>query len=105
MSFKENINKLHFDLTSKYEVSIEECQSKMGNFVKFHIKESKKELIVNINKSSLEKNLFDWTYNSDPLNENSDLIERTSTLDKFIVDITDVFEKNRFSSDYLKKLN
>lgn len=104
MSFKENINKLHFDLSSKYEVSIEECQNKAGNFVKLLVKENNKELVANISKLSLEGNVFDWTYSSNPLNENSDNIERTSSVNSFLVDVDDIFEKNRFSEDYLKKL-
>ena len=105
MSFRENINRLHFDLSSKFEVSFEERQNKPGNHVRLFIKENNKELIVDINKSSLENNVFDWTYISDPLNENSDNIERTSTVTGFLVDVTDIFEKNRFSEDYLKKLS
>jgi hypothetical protein len=105
MGFKENVNKIHSDLTSKYDVKIEEGQSKQGNFIKFSIKEDKKELLVSIYKSSLEKNHFDWVYDSNPLNENNDLVERSSTIDGFISDVIDIFEKNRFSDDYLKKLN
>lgn len=105
MSFRENINKLHFDLISKFEVSVEECQNKAGNYVKLLVKENNKQLVVNITKSSLESNVFNWTYSSNPLNEDSDNIERTSSVDGFLNDVSDVFEKNRFSEDYLKKLS
>jgi hypothetical protein len=105
MSFRENINRLHFDLSSKFEVSVEECQNKAGNYVKLLVKENNKELIVNIAKYSLENNVFDWTYSSNPLNENSENIERTSSVSGFLNDVSDIFEKNRFSEDYLKKLS
>lgn len=105
MSLRENINRLHFDLSSKFEVSVEEIGNKAGNYVRLLVKENNKELIVNINKLSLENNVFDWTYSSNPLSENSDDIERTSSIDGFLVDVSDIFEKNRFSEDYLKKLS
>jgi hypothetical protein len=53
----------------------------------------------------LENNVFDWTYSSNPLNENSENIERTSSVNGFLNDVSDIFEKNRFSEDYLKKLS
>lgn len=105
MGFRENVNKIHSDLLSIYDVKVEEGQSKQGNFIKFSIKEDKKELLVSISKSSLEKNYFDWVYDSNPLNENNDLVERSSTIEGFISDVIDIFEKNRFNEDYLKKLN
>lgn len=105
MGFRENINKIHFDLTSKYEVSVVESQNTKGHFVKIIVKENNKQLVVNIDKTSLENNLFDWTYSSDPLNEKSDNIERTSTVEGFLSNVSDIFEKNRFSEDYLKKLS
>jgi hypothetical protein len=107
MGLKENINRIHSDLLSNYEdVSIVEKNDKsIGNFVELSIKEANKNLVIKISKLKLESSNFDWIYCSDPLNENSDMIERTSSVDNFLIDVKDIFEKNRFNSEYLKKLN
>ena len=107
MGLKENINRIHSDLLSNYEdVSIVEKNDKsIGNFVELSIKEANKNLVIKISKLKLESSNFDWVYSSDPLNENSDMIERTSSVDNFLIDVKDIFNKSRFSSEYLKKLN
>ena len=107
MGLKENINRIHCDLLSNYEdVSIVEKNDKnIGNFVELSIKDANKNLVIKISKLKLESSNFDWVYSSDPLNENSDMIERTSSVDNFLIDVKDIFNKSRFSSEYLKKLN
>lgn len=106
MSLRQNINKLHFDLTNKFEeVTItEKSDLKIGNYFEILVKESNKELKLIATKKDLEKNTFDWKYFSNPLNENSFLVERNSSVDKFVGDVRDIFEKNRFDSDYIKVL-
>jgi hypothetical protein len=106
MGLKENINRIHSDLLSNYEdVSIVEKNDKnIGNFVELSIKESNKELILKISKVNLESNVFNWSYSPNPLDINSHLVERTSSVDKFITDVKDIFEKNRFNLDYINKI-
>ena len=106
MGLKENINRIHSDLLSNYEdVSIVEKNDKnIGNFVELSIKESNKELILKISKVNLESNVFNWSYSPNPLDINSYLVERTSSVDKFITDVKDIFEKNRFDLDYINKI-
>mgnify|MGYP000424216428 FL=1 len=57
-----------------------------------------------ITKKNIEKNNFSWSYYSDPSDENSYLIERSSTTDKIVSDVDDIIEKNRFSEGYLAKI-
>lgn len=104
MSLKDNVNKIHSDLSSKYQVHIKELQDKnIGNYVQLLVKEGNVELIANIKKQNLEFSVFEWSYLSNPSDENS-LVERKSNIDSFIDDVDDIFRKNRFDSDYLKNL-
>lgn len=107
MSLRQNINKVHFDLTNKFEeVTItEKSDLKIGNYFELSILEGNKEVKVILRKTEAEKNVFEWSYFSNPLNENSNLVERTSKLEMFSNDILEVFDKNRFDSDYLNKIN
>jgi hypothetical protein len=107
MSLRQNINKVHFDLQNKFEeVTItEKSDLKLGNYFELSILEGNKEVKVILRKTEVEKNVFEWSYFSNPLNESSDLVERTSKLEMFSLDIQEVLEKNRFDSDYLNKIN
>ncbi len=106
MSLKENVNRIHSELCDKYSVNIEEGSDReMGNFIKLSVNEGSKKLIAFVSKTELENNNFNWFYSSNPLNEKSELIERNSNLSDFINHVSDIFEKNRFDSEYLKKIN
>jgi len=106
MGLKENVNKIHSELSQKYNVEIEEGSNREhGNFVKLSITEGTKNLVAIIAKKDLEQNTFNWIYKSNPLNESSDLIERNSNISEFTGHVTDIFNKNRFDSEYLKNLD
>jgi hypothetical protein len=106
MSLKENVNRIHSELSDKYSVKFEEgSDRKFGNFVKFSIVEGNKNIVAIISKSDLVFGQFNWNYLSNPLNESSDMIERTSTVSEFTSHVSDIFEKNRFDSEYLKNIN
>jgi hypothetical protein len=107
MDLKVNINKIHSDLTNNYEsVSVvEKTDKKFGNYFELSIQENNKDLKIVLSKQSIESQKFDWSYYSNPLDENSYLVERSSDINGFIEDVEDIFEKNRFDSDYLEKLN
>jgi hypothetical protein len=107
MDLKVNINKIHSDLTNSYEdVSIvEKTDKKFGNYFELSVKENNKDLKIILSKQSIESQKFNWSYYSNPLDENSYLVERSSDINGFIKDVEDIFEKNRFDSDYLEKLN
>lgn len=106
MKLKENVNKIHSELSDRYDVVIEEGNSReIGNFIQLSIKEGAKNIIAVISKKSLESNVFDWTYKSNPLDNSSDMIERSSSVNDFVSHVKDIFEKNRFDSEYLKNLD
>ena len=106
MNLKQNVNKIHSDLCSVFKniEILEKSDSKWGNYIEFSINENNINLIAIISKPSLERNSFNWIYLSNP-NDDKSLVERKSTTDSFLIDIKDIFEKNRFDSDYIKGLN
>jgi len=102
MSLKVNINKIHSDLLSKYDVKIQEKSSKeFGDYMELIVLEGNKTLHLNVSKRELEKNQFSWKYWSNPIKKDH-LVERVSTIDSMLKDIDDIFTKNRFDSDYIK---
>ena len=109
MDLKQNVNKIHVDLTSQFyghEVKIEEKSSvKFGNYFELSVVKEGLEAKMIVTMSSLNNYSFDWSYFSNPLDENSHLVERKSSVDSFASDVKDIFEKNRFSEDYLKEVN
>ncbi len=103
MEIKKNINKIHSELQNEFsDVSIlERSEKKFGNHFEIKINESQLQLKVIIGNKNLESDTFNWSYYSNPENENS-IVERTSSVQNFANDIKDIFEKKRFDSDYLK---
>jgi hypothetical protein len=105
MKLRENLNKIHFLLSNRFDVALNEKSNlQSGNYIELLIKEDNKEIRASIKKVDLENNTFNWTYLSNPLDTNSTIVERLSNVDGFINDVTDIFEKNRFDSDYLEKI-
>lgn len=103
MAHKENINKIHYDLSNEFDnISInEDADRKFGNHVKINI-ENGLELKMIIEKVSIDNDTFRWFYLSDPRNEDS-LIERHSDLTTITKDVKDIFEKNRFDQEYINE--
>jgi hypothetical protein len=106
MELKKNINKVHVDLTNSFEnVKITEKSNKdLGNYFELSVLENKKEVKAIIKMTEIENSNFSWNYYSNPLDENS-LVERVSSIYTFSSDVQDIFEKDRFDSDYLAKVN
>jgi len=105
MNLRENLNKIHFELSNRFDVQInEKSDLKIGNYVEFSINEGNKTVKAFIKKTELNNNNFNWMYFSNPLNENSTKVERTSSVDGFLKDIQDIFEKNRFDSEYIESI-
>lgn len=105
MNLKSNINKIHSDIILNYEdVKIEEKSSlEFGEFVEITAVNENKKLVLIVSKRELDSNTFNWRYYSNP-NQKSHLVERTSSVNNMINDIKDIFEKNRFDSDYISSL-
>ena len=109
MNLKYNINKIHGDLLSQFlnaEIKIEEKSNlKFGNYIEVSIINEGKEVKMIVIKKDLENDNFNWSYLENQLNEGSFLIERFSNIDNLTSDVKDIFEKNRFSEEYLNELN
>lgn len=105
MELKQNINKVHGDLTNYFEnVQISEKSNKeLGNYFELSVLENNKEVKAIIKMTEIENANFSWEYYANPLDENS-LVERVSSIYTFSSDVQDIFEKNRFSSDYLNQI-
>jgi hypothetical protein len=107
MNIRDNINKIHSDLLNDFEqVSIfEKSNLEWGNYFELEISESNKLVRLIISRKELENKKFNWKYYSNPKGDLSYIVERESTVDNFSIVIKEIFEKNRFDSDYLKSLN
>jgi hypothetical protein len=109
MDFKYNINKIHGDLLSQFvnaEIKIEEKSNmKFGSYIEVSVINEGKEVKMIMTKKDLENYSFAWRYSENPLNENADLVERFSNIDDLTSDVKEIFEKNRFSQEYLNELN
>ena len=107
MDLKYNINKIHGDLINSFEVVqvVEKSNKEFGNYFEISNISEGKEVKMIITKKAIENDSFDWLYFSDPMNENSHLIERRSSTDTIAEDIKDIISKNKFSSDYLSKIS
>ena len=106
MNLKENINKIHYYLTESYnDVTIKERENKeTGKYFEISSFSEKKQLKMKLSFKDLDSQKINWSYSENPLIENSDWIERVSTIDSIKSDIDDIFKKNRFSEDYLKSI-
>ena len=102
MELKQNINRVHGNLTNYFEnVQISEKSNKeLGNYFELSVLENNKEVKAIIKMTEIENANFSWNYYANPLDENS-LVERVSSIYTFSSDVQDIFEKNRFNSDYI----
>ena len=102
--FKENINKIHYDLSNIENhdfIKIKEKSNlKFGEYIEISMLKENKEFISIIKKSDLEKDNFEWKYIANPNDENSILVERISNIHSFSKDVNDIFEHDRFDSEY-----
>jgi tRNA U34 5-carboxymethylaminomethyl modifying GTPase MnmE/TrmE len=106
MKLRDNLNKIHISLINNFKsVSLEEKSSlEHGNYVNLTINEENKSLVMIVSKKDLENNIFNWKYKSNPDDVMTCLVERTSSIEGIIEDIKDIFEKDRFDREYLKKV-
>jgi hypothetical protein len=105
MALKENINRIHVELSNSFEdVKIVEGSShQFGEFIEITTLNEGKELVMILNKRELEDYKFNWKYYSNPTTKDY-LVERTSTIDGLLADVNDIFNKGRFDSDYLNSI-
>jgi hypothetical protein len=105
MEFKANLNKIHYLLTEKFEnVEVKEkANQKLGSYVEISVRENL-ECKFLIRKVDLEKPNVNFSYLTNPLNENSDVISRVSSIENFADTIKDILENKRFDSEYLDNI-
>lgn len=99
--FKSNLNSIHYQLTENFEsVSVTDKKDKSGT-LEITVKDVLEAKIL-VTKKELENSEFNFKYFSNPKDENSYLIERIGSVNNFSDIIKDIFEKKRFSEEYLK---
>lgn len=103
MDIKHNINKIHSDLLIRFDsVKIEEKSNhKFGNYFELTASKGGADVKMVISKRDIENDTFRWSYYANPLNENSDLVERTSNVHNMYQDVEDIVENNRFNKEYV----
>jgi len=106
MSLRYNINLIHSNIKESYkEIDIKDkSDKKFGNYFEFNIISESKNLRIIIRKQDLSGNVFNWKYFSNPLEEDSHLVERTSNFYNISEHIKDIFVKERFDKNYLKNI-
>jgi hypothetical protein len=107
MGIKDNINKIHGDLSSVFEnIEISEKSNKRyGNFFEISILNEGANLKMILPKSNIENDTFGWEYYGNPLNENSDMIERISNIDNVKLHAMDILHKKRFNKEYIESIS
>lgn len=109
MNLKSNINKIHSDLLMLEGIGetvniLEKSSSEFGNYVEISATHQGVTARIIIEKVDIEGYSFRWRYLANPDDSSVGLVERSSTVDGFVVDLLDVFEKKRFDADYLSQI-
>lgn len=106
MDLKSNVNKIHSDLLNNFEdVKITEKSSKeIQEYIEFSVIREGKEVIIVATKKELSNHNFSWSYYSNPQKKDF-LVERNSNVDSLLNDVEDIFNRNRFDSEYLENIN
>lgn len=112
---KSNINKIDSELKNLFE-NVYINENSKGNQFYFDINVNtllltsegsgyqRCEVKARILKTDILNQKINWSYLSNPLNENSDWIERVSTIESISKDIYEVAVKRRMENSYFEKL-
>ena len=105
MNLRSNINRIHFLLTEKFQnVEINENSSlKFGKYFEISIKENKTLKIILPFRNIDGVNNFNFHYFSNPNDQESYLIERSTNTEQIVSIVEDILNNNRFSEDYIVK--
>ena len=88
------------------EVRIDEkSDKKFGNYFLISAINEGKEVKLILTKKSVETGNLNWSYYSNPLKDDSLLVERTSSIADITTDVKDVITKNRFDEEYISSIN
>jgi hypothetical protein len=104
MDLRFNINKIHSDVSSSFDnvEIVEKSDIRFGKYFEMSIFKEGLEVKSIIPFVSISNSNFNWSYYSNPTDNNSHLVERISNLNTFMNDVKDIFEKSKFDSDYLE---
>lgn len=104
MDIHYNINKIDTVLKENFnDVEIKQKSSlKFGNYFEISVNETKQVKIILPYKNIDNKKNFEFFYFSNPVNENSELISRTTDVQNINFVIRDIINNNRFSEEYIK---
>ena len=105
MNLKQNINKIHVelqDITDSVNL-FEKNDLTYGNYIQIECIKENKKLVAIITKKDLDSDYFNWRYLSNP-NDSESIVERTSNVHNFVEHVADIYNKNRFDSDYIKNI-
>lgn len=105
MSLKLNINRLHGEFLNNFEdvVITEKSSTEFQEYFELSAIKEGKQIVMILPKREVEKDRFNWKYYSNP-DKKDFLVERSSSIETVLQDVTDIFEKNRFDSNYLKNI-
>jgi hypothetical protein len=113
MDFKQNINKIDNELKKLFENVYITEKAEKGNFYVeitanklflFEACKKRVEVKAQINKNELNKNIINWSYSINPLNENAEKIQKTSYLSGIANDIFDIASNKRMVKEYFSNL-
>lgn len=106
MDIKYNINKIHGDLIVRFDnVKIEEKSNhKLGNYFELTASKNNTDVRMVIGKKDIENDNFKWSYYANPLNENSDLVDRFSSVNDLYEHVDDIINNNRFNKEYIETI-
>jgi benzoyl-CoA reductase/2-hydroxyglutaryl-CoA dehydratase subunit BcrC/BadD/HgdB len=104
MDIRYNINRIHSLLGDKFQdVNIcEKTSLKFGKYFEIVVNESKTIKMIIPFKNIDGRSKYSFYYLSNPINEQSELVERISDNESIVSIVEDIFNNNRFSEDYLK---
>ena len=108
---KEVLNKMDYNLKEIFEtveINRLDNQRELTFEVKlkgFKAKPSNKaELLMYMTETAIFENSMIWRYKTNPLDENSMYVTRTSTLNSMSMDVEQIINENRFATEYLDTL-
>ena len=102
---KRNINHVYYDLKDRFDdVKIVENNSFFNITATKNIDGKIFELIAEANKKHFNNNVIHWSYKTNPSDEKSSVIDRSSTLDYIGNDMLDIVVNKRFKKTYIESI-
>lgn len=96
------VNKIHSNLQERFKsVEVKELSSKKwGNYLQIEVNENYLVKMI-VPYSQIGPNNLNWSYSSNPDDEKSSLVERSSSISNISKDVDDIIKNKRFDKKYL----